>query len=113
MKIEVVMVFSSVNKRIYELVLAKLNENTQNVIFDGNFMFKFFNGDTKNFEIVTLEDDMLDFQSTEVVPVVDAQNIQVPFVDENNRSDFEREFYIAIKVEAETDINNQVKIEFD
>lgn len=107
------MVFSSVNKRIYDLVLGKLNENTQGVTFDGNFMFKFFNGDTKNFEIVTLEDDMIDFTSTEVVPVVDAQNIQVPFVDENNRSDFEREFYVAIKVESSTYINNQVKIEFD
>lgn len=105
--------FNSVNKRIYDLVLSKLNENTQGVTFDGNFMFKFYNGDQQNFEIIVRDEDLLDFESQRIVPVVDAQNIQVPFVDDNDRSDFEREFYIAIQVESTVSDNNQVKIEFD
>jgi len=113
MKTEVVTVFNSVNKRIYDLVLSKLNENTQGVTFNGNFMFKFYNGDQQNFEIIVRDDDMLDFESQRIVPVVDAQNIQVPFVDDNDRSDFEREFYIAIQVDSTVSDNNQVEIEFD
>ena len=104
--------FSSVKKRVFDLVVGKLNGSTQDVVFDGNFMFKFIQGDTKNFEIITQKTDYLDFQSQEIVPVVDAQNIQVPFVDKNERDDFEREFYIAIEVPSTIGVNNQVVIEF-
>lgn len=104
--------FSSVKKRIFDLVINKLNENTQSVTFDGNFMFKFFNGDRHNFEIVVRNENFLDFETQKIVPVVDAQNIQIPFLDRNDRDDFEREFYIAIEVPSSFDIDNRVKIEF-
>lgn len=98
--------FYSKNKRIYDLILKLLNENTQTdengnpIVFDGNYMFK-FNETSQydhNFEIVSKDDDSLEFSSTEIVPFVDVQSIQVPYVELNKRDDYEREFYVAIKM---------------
>jgi hypothetical protein len=94
--------FYSKNKRLYDLILSKLNANTQGVVFSGNYMFKFSQqtvGDF-NFEIISLSADSLEFSSTEYVPLVDVQSIQVPFVEKNQRDDWEREFYVAIKIPA-------------
>ena len=97
--------YYSKNKRLYTLLLGKLNDNTQtlengnDVVFSGNFMFQ-FNQTSQgvNFAIVTRESDSLEFEATEFVPFVDVQSIQVPFVEENKRDDWEREFYVAIEI---------------
>ena len=94
--------FYSKNKRLYDLILDKLNENTQDVTFSGNYMFEFnqqlASGNSKNFSIVSRNADSLDFTTTDIVPLVDVQSIQIPFVEKNKRDDWEREFYVAIEI---------------
>jgi hypothetical protein len=109
-------VFQSVDKRTFDLLLAKLNENTQGVTFSGNYVFQFHPNQKQsyNFEVISKSDDYLDFQSVEVVPFVDIQNIEIPFVTKNDRDDMEREFYVAIKIDRAYDsVTNVLEIEFD
>ena len=54
---------------------------------------------TRNFEIVSRSATDLEFTTTDFVPVVDVQSIQVPFVENNERDDWEREFYVAINMD--------------
>lgn len=108
--------FYSKNKRLFDLILTKLNENTQDVTFSGNYMFVFNNQQigSHNFEIVSRDADALDFKSTEFIPLVDIQSIQVPFVELNKRDDWEREFYVAIKIpKTRNATTNQMEIVFD
>ena len=108
--------FYSKNKRLYDLVLNKLNENTQDVVFSGNYMFEFNQPKMGiyNFEVISLEADALNFTATEYVPLVDAQSIQTPFVEKNQRNDWEREFYLAIKIPKTRNVTtNQMEIIFD
>ena len=108
--------FYSKNKRLYDLILDKLNDNTQDVVFSGNYMFEFnqqLSGGT-NFSIVSLNADALEFTTTQVVPLVDVQSIQVPFVETNKRDDWEREFYVAIEIpKTRNSITNEMEIYFD
>ena len=101
---------------MFDILLDKLNENTKGVTFGGNCWFKFEqtpsgmpNG---NFEVISLNEDALDYTKTEYVPLVDIQDIEVPFVEKNKRSDYEREFYVAIKIDREQDEFNNRKLEF-
>jgi len=110
--------FYSKNKRLYDLILDKLNENTQDVTFSGNYMFEFnqqlASGNSKNFSIVSRNADSLDFTTTDIVPLVDVQSIQIPFVEKNKRDDWEREFYVAIEIpQTENAITGEMIIEFD
>ena len=110
--------FYSKNKRLYDLILTKLNENTQDVVFSGNYMFEFNqqlagNGNF-NFSVVSRDADALEFSSTDIVPLVDVQSIQIPFVEDNERDDWEREFYVAIEIPATRNaVTNESIIEFD
>lgn len=108
--------FYSKNKRLFDLILNKLNDNTQDVVFSGNYMFEFnqqLSGGT-NFSIVSRDSNALDFTTTPVVPLVDVQSIQVPFVEKNKRDDWEREFYVAIEIPAtRNDVTSEMIIEFD
>lgn len=118
--VEVLMSFTSGKKRLYDIFLDRLNENPYGVTFSGNFMFKFWQqGQGINeFEIMYKETDVdgnptsLEFGSEEVVPLVDVQTMQIPFVERNDRSDWEKEFYIAIRVEYDVNEFNQRVIEF-
>ena len=115
--------FYSKNKRLYDLILDKLNENTQllpngnPVVFSGNFMFEFnqqlASANSKNFSIVSRSSDSLDFTTTDIVPLVDVQSIQIPFVEKNKRDDWEREFYVAIEIPQTTNaVTGEMIIEF-
>jgi len=107
--------FYSKNKRLYDLILDKLNENTQDVLFSGNYMFEFNQQQTgtRNFEIVSRDSDSLEFSTTDFVPLVDVQSIQVPFVENNERDDYEREFYVAIYMpETTNETTNQTEYKF-
>jgi len=108
--------FYSKNKRLYDLILDKLNENTQDVVFSGNYMFEFNQQQvgTRSFEIISRDIDALEFTSTEFVPLVDVQSIQVPFVETNKRDDWEREFYVAIRIpETINETTNQTEYKFN
>ena len=107
---------TSQRKRIFNFFLEKLNENNQGVTFGGNFIFKFWpqQHGGNDFEIISQSEDSLDFESTEVVPVVNIQSIEIPFVEQNQRSDFEQEYYVALRVDNRIDeVTNQIVIEFD
>jgi hypothetical protein len=107
---------TSQRKRIFNWFVDTLNQNNQNVEFSGNFIFKFWaeQQGTTDFEIISQSQETLDFESREVVPVVSIQNIEIPFVEKNNRSDFEQEFYVALRVDNRIDeTTNQIVIEFD
>lgn len=103
------------SKLIFDTILDILNTNTYDVIFSGNYMFRFWQQNSKvnEFEIVKREEDELDFKTQRVVPLVDLQTIEVPFVENNIRSDYEKEFYLAFKIEDEINEANQRVIEFD
>jgi hypothetical protein len=108
--------FYSKNKRLYDLILTRLNANTQGVVFSGNYMFKFSEQTvgSYNFEIISRSADSLEFTSTEYVPLVDVQSIQVPFVETNKRDDWEREFYVAIKMPStRNSVTNKTEYYFD
>lgn len=108
--------FQSVDKRTYDLLLTKLNENTQGVEFSGNYVFQFYRGEkvNHNFEIIKKSDDYLDFEINKVVPFVDIQNIEIPFVTKNERDDMEREFYVAIEIDRKYNTTtNVLEVEFD
>lgn len=104
--------FSSKVKLVFDLILSKLNLNTQGVTYDGNFMFEFSRAGDNNFKITTLNE--LEYVETEIVPVVDVQTIQVPFVEANDRDDWERELYFAIYIPETThSVTGEQVIEFD
>lgn len=107
--------FNSKNKRLFDLILGKLNDNTQEITFSGNYMFEFnqqITGGT-NFSIVSATVNALDFTTIDVVPLVDIQSIQIPFVELNQRDDWEREFYIAIEIpQTAHELTNETIIEF-
>jgi hypothetical protein len=104
--------FDSKNKLVFDLIVSKLNDNTQDVTFDGNFMFEFSRAGDNNFNIKTLSE--LEYVETEIVPVVDVQSIQIPYVESNDRDDWERELYFAIYIpETEHSVTGEQVIEFD
>lgn len=110
------MVFQSVDKRTFDLILSRLNTNTQGVEFSGNYVFQFYRNEKQahNFEIIKKDADYLDFTSTKVVPLVDIQNIEIPFVSRNDRDDLEREFYVAIEIDRKyNSVTNVLEINFD
>ena len=103
------------NKIIYDTILDVLNDNERDVIFSGNYMFRFWqqHSNVHDFEIVKREENELDIKTQRVIPLVDIQTIEVPYVEANRRSDFEREFYLAFKIDSKTNEANQRIIEFD
>lgn len=109
--------FTSANKELYDFFLEKLNENSFGVEFSGNFIFKFWSQGSgiNEFEIIYKEeqDDDINYLTKEVVPVVDIQTIEIPFVEQNKRSDFEKEFYIAVRIDYDVNEFNQRVIEFN
>ena len=115
------MSFTSAKKRLYDIFLERLNDNSFGVEFSGNFMFRFWQQGQgiNDFEIMYKEVDEegnptdLMYKVKEVVPVVDVQSIEIPFVERNRRSDFEKEYYVAIRVEYGINEFNQRIIEFD
>lgn len=104
-------------KRLYDWFVEKLNENSYGVKFSGNFIFKFWQQSTSgvsDFEILQVNEESLDYDVVELVPVVDVQTIEIPFVEKNERSDYEKEFYVALRIKDSLDPEtNELKIEFD
>ena len=110
------MMFSSVRKELFDLWLNLLNTNTKGVEFSGNYTFRFWsqNQTEQEFHIVRKNEDKLEFDVDKVVPVVDVQTIEIPFVERNDRRDYEQEYYIAVKVDRKIDPDTkQVIIDFD
>ena len=107
---------TSQRKRIYNWFVEQLNTNTEGVTFGGNFIFKFWpqQQGVADFEIISTSEETLDFEFTELVPVVNIQSIEIPYVEKNQRSDFEQEYYIALQIENRyVEETSQLILEFD
>ena len=107
---------TSQRQRIFNWFIDTLNTNTQDVTFSGNFVFKFWSQQhgVQDFEIINKNDEQLEFEALEVVPVVNTQSIEIPYVEKNKRSDFEQEYYVALRIENRIDEDtNQQILEFD
>ena len=110
------MTYLSGSNEIFNLFVELLNQNTQGVEFSGNFTFRFWSQTQaeQEFHIVRKDPNKLDYDVDKVVPIVNVQTIEIPFVERNGRSDYEIENYVAIKVEQTIDPDtNQRIIEFD
>lgn len=103
------------SKRLFDVFIGKLNDNTYGVNFDGNFIFRFWQQQlgVADFEIISQNPDTLNWEGTKVIPVVNTTFIEIPYVEKNKRSDYELEFYMAIEVPAVVNEVNQRVIEFD
>ena len=107
---------TSVNKQIHQIVLDELNANTKGVIFDGNFMFKFWqqpSARTQEFAILRTQDNTLELANDNVVPVVNVENVEIPFNEKNKRSDWEATYFISIKIPPQLDLAKNEIYEFD
>jgi len=107
---------TSVNKQIHKLIIDELNLNTKGVNFNGNFIFKFWqqpSAGTQDFHILKTQDNTLELGNDEVVPVVNVENVEIPFNELNKRSDWEATYYIAIKIPPQLDLAKNEIFEFD
>ena len=100
---------------MFDALLDVFNDNDRDVLFSGNYMFRFWQQNSKihEFEIVQRAGDSLDFKTKRVIPVVELPGVEIPYVEDNNRSDYEKEFYVAFKVNEEINEFNQRIIEWD
>ena len=105
----------SVANKIFDYVLEKLNENTNEVIFDGNYTFKFFPQQAKDVDTfhILKKEDGLEYEPHEVVPFVDVSTVEIPFNTKNKRSDWEIEYYLAFKIDKQKDENGQLLLAFN
>ena len=106
----------SVSKAIFELVLEEMNDNSYDEIFDGNYVFKFTPQPSKkmqDFHILRTSEDSLEPDAHRVVPFVDVESIEIPFNEANQRSDWEKTFYIAIRMDITEKDYGETTFEFD
>ena len=107
--------FTSVSKKVHEIVLNELNNNTQGAKFEGNYIFKFWTQPSakyQEFHIIKTS-DTLEYEAEEVAPFVDVSFTEIPFNEKNKRSDMQVEYYVAIRVDMERDENGKANIQFD
>ncbi len=103
----------SVKQKIFNYMLDRLNQNTKGVVFDGNYMFRFFqqpSQKTQDFHIIQKDGEKYDYQTQRIVPVVEMPSAEITFMERNMRTDFELEYYIAIRVEN-TDGTENIKFD--
>lgn len=103
------------SKIIFDALLDVFNDNDRGVIFSGNYMFRFWQQNSKihEFEIVQRAGNSLDFETQRVIPFVELPGVEIPYVEDNDRSDYEKEFYVAFKIKDELNEYNQRVIEWD
>lgn len=101
---------------LFDVILDRLNQNTFGVVFDGNFVFKFWQQPStkiQDFHILSTNPEILEFDATSVVPFVDISAVEIPFNERNRRQDYEVEYYLALRIEDKTNIAGKNIIEFD
>lgn len=105
---------TSVAHKIYDFVLEKLNENTQGITFNGNYVFKFWPQPSKlyqDFHILEENEKKAEFDAIKVVPFVEVSNVEIPFNEKNERSDREVEYYLAVRI-GNNDDDRSVEFDF-
>jgi hypothetical protein len=85
-------------KKIFDYFLAQLNDNTNDLVYKGNFLFKFFTDAMKVYEPV--EGKLVNEEIT-YRPVSLMTSEDVPFVEDNGRVDWLVEFGILAPIKAQ------------
>ena len=93
-------------ENFFDYVLSELNNNDYNVKFEGNVFFQYhpYNND---FVIYDINEETLDIDTIPYVPLTESSSEDIPFVDEIERSDWNKSFVVPVK------IGNNVTFESD
>jgi hypothetical protein len=85
-------------KKIYDYFLTQLNNNTDGLVYKGNFLFQFFNDSMQVYEPVEgkLVKEAVDFR-----PVAITTSEDIPFVENNGRVDWLLEIGMLIPIEGQ------------
>jgi len=105
----------SVSDKVYNYILEKLNDIDNDVHFAGNYGFKFHQntGGYQTFSFMQFEPDKVDPKEVVFVPFVDRASVEIPFNEQNKRSDMEVEYWFAFKIEEKKDIYNNTVLDLN
>jgi hypothetical protein len=88
-----------IDKKLYELILGKLNDatiNTQGVTFKGNYVFVRYNDTQTLMEASTY--NAYDLKQTVYIGMAEITSVPTDFVEKNNRTDFVKEYAFQFPV---------------
>lgn len=74
------------SKEIFKQIIVDANKTTEDVEFEGNYLFAFYD-DTFIVQKQST-DNAYNVNDVEIVPVSEILSTEVPFIEDNNRSDF-------------------------
>jgi len=81
------------DREIYKAILVKANENTQGILFAGNYLFAYHNSNfVLNRQSTT---NLYDIDKVKYVPSAEIGSSEVAFTESNNRSDFTKVYEFA------------------
>lgn len=85
-------------QNIFNYFLAQLNDNANELVYRGNFIFKFFQD---SMTVLNAIDGKLVSEEIEFSPVAVLTKSPVPFVESNKRIDWLLEFGILIRIQGQ------------
>jgi hypothetical protein len=85
-------------KKIYDYFLTQLNNNTDGLVYKGNFLFRFFTDEMKVYDTV---ENKLVKEAVEFRPVSLRTSEDVPFVENNGRVDWLLEFELLAPLKGQ------------
>jgi hypothetical protein len=93
----------------FSYILEQLNTNTYDIQFEGNVFFQ-YHPHNNDFVIYDINEQELRIEKIEYVPFSENMSDEIPFVDENKRSDFNKMFVVPIKVDNQTSFQEDNEI---
>lgn len=90
------------DKAIYEYVLSKLNLNTQEITFKGNFLFVRYNDSMTLLSADTY--NPYDLTDTKFVGVAESTSIETPYSESNNRSGWTKRYVFMFDYEDNEEV---------
>jgi len=82
------------SEEIYKSIIEKANDNTYDVLFQGNFYFAYHNN---NFILQQQSStNAFDIEEVEYIPISEITSTEVTFTESNNRSDFTKVYEFAV-----------------
>jgi len=85
-------------QNIFNYFIAQLNDNTDNLVYKGNYIFRFFQDSMTVLEPV---EGKLVSEEIDISPVALISKTPVPFVESNKRIDWLLEFGILIRMQGQ------------
>ena len=85
-------------QNIFDYFITKLNDNTDELVYRGNYIFKFFQDSMTVLEPVT---GKLVNEEIDITPVALVSKTPVPFVESNKRIDWLLEFGLLVRISGQ------------